>query len=69
MVTKDWLKRFNLSVFEMNVVNVWLEYQGITGTVETQSGFYNYLAEDMIDKTYDMFMMWSAEGKRRNIVD
>ena len=44
----------------MNVVDVWLEYQGITGTAETQYDLYNYLAEDMIDKTYNRFMMQSA---------
>ena len=37
--TKDWLKRFNLSVFAMGVVDVWLAYQGITGTAETQADF------------------------------
>ena len=67
--TKDWYKRLNLSVFAMNVVDVWLAYQGITGTAETQADFYNYLAEEMIDNTYDRFMMQSAEGRRRNIVD
>ena len=45
MGTKDWSKRFNLSVFAMGVVDVWLAYQGITGTLETQDYFYNYLAE------------------------
>ena len=30
--TKDWSKRFNISIFAMNVVNVWLAYQNITGT-------------------------------------
>ena len=37
--TKDWSKRFNLSVFAMNVVDVWLAYQGITRTEETQADF------------------------------
>ena len=53
----------------MNVVNVWLEYQEITWTVETQYDFYNYLFEEMIDNTYNRFMMRSAEGRRRNSVD
>ena len=39
LVTKDWSKRFNISVFAMNVVDVWFEYQGITGTEETQPDF------------------------------
>ena len=37
--TKDWSKRFNLSIFEMNMVNVWLEYQGITRMAEIQADF------------------------------
>ena len=69
MGTKDWLKRFNISVFAMNVVDIWLAYQVITGTAETQSDFYNYLAEEMIDNTYDRLMMRSAEGRRSNIID
>ena len=53
----------------MNVVNVWLAYQSITGTAETQGYFYSYLVEEMIDNTYDRFMIRSAEGRRRDIVD
>ena len=67
--TKYWSKRFNLSVFSINVVDVWLVHQGITGRAETQADFYNYLAEEMIDNTYDRFMIRIAEGRRRNIVD
>ena len=43
--TKDWSKRFNLSVFDIIVVDVWLAYQGITRTVETQTDLYNYFSE------------------------
>ena len=35
---------------------------------DTQADFYNYLAEDMIDNTYDSFMIRSLEGRRRIIV-
>ena len=49
--TKDGPKRFNLSVFAMNVVDVWLAYQGIAGTAGTQADFYKYLAEETIDNT------------------
>ena len=63
------MKRFNLSIFAVNVVDVWLAYQVITGTMDTQAGFYNYFAEEMIDNTYDRFMMRSTEGRRRTIVD
>ena len=36
---------------------------------DTQVDFYNYLAEEMIDNTYNRFIMRSAEGRRRTIVD
>ena len=67
--TKYWPKRFNLYVFAINVVDVWLAYQGIPGTADTQADFYNYLSEEMIDDTYNRFMMQSADGRRRNIFD
>ena len=66
--TKDWSKRFNLSVFAMNVVDVWLAYQGITRKAEIQADFYNYLAEEIIDNTYNRFMIRRAEERRRTIV-
>ena len=53
----------------MNVVNVWLEYQGINRTAETQSNFYNYLTEEMIDNNYNRFMIRSAERRRRKFFD
>ena len=53
----------------MNVVDVWLEYQCINRTADIQADLYNYLAEEMIDNTYDRFMMRRAEGRRRTIVD
>ena len=48
--TKNWLKRFNLSIFSINVAGVWLEYQGITRTANIQTYLYNYMAKGMIDK-------------------
>ena len=69
LVTNYWSKRFNLSVFATNVVNLWLVYQGITRTAETQADFYNHFSEEMIDNTHNRFIIWSAEGKRRTIVD
>ena len=53
----------------MNVIYFWLAYQGITGTADIQADFYNYFAEEMIDNTYNRFMMRSAEGMRRTIFD
>ena len=42
--SKDWLKRFNLSVFLKYMVDVWLVYQDITRTENTKYDFYNYLS-------------------------
>ena len=42
--TKNWSKWFNLSVFAVDVVNVWLEYRCITRTADTQDDLYNYLS-------------------------
>ena len=53
----------------MNVVDVWLEYQGITKTADIQADLYNYLSEEMIDKTYDRFIIRHAEGRMRIVVD
>ena len=69
MGTKDWLKWFNLSNFAMNVVNVWLAYQGITRTAESQFYLYNYLGEEMIDNTYNRFMIRRTERGGRTVVD
>ena len=69
LCTKYWSKRFNLSIFVMNVVDVCLEYQGITRTMDIQADLYNYLSEDITDNTYDRFMIRHAEGRRRTIVE
>ena len=67
--TKDGSKRFNLSVFAMDVVDIWLAYQVINRTADNQNDFYNYLAEEMTDNTYNRFMIPRAEGRRRIVVD
>lgn len=52
--TKDWSKRVGFSLFGMCVVDTWLAYSQVTGLQgETQSQFYTYLAEELIDNTYD----------------
>ena len=53
----------------MNVIEFWLSYQCINGKKDTKDDFYYYLSEEMIDNTYDWFMMWSAERRRKSIVD
>ena len=53
----------------MNVVNVWMVYQGITKTAEIQVYFYNYLDEDMKDNIYDRLIIRHAEGRRRTIYE
>ena len=69
MGTKYWSERFNLFIFAVNVVDVWLAYQVITRTAEMQSYFYNYMAEEMIDNTYNIFIIRHSEGRKRTIVD
>ena len=51
------------------MVNVRLEYQGITRTTEIQDDFFNDLDKYMIDKTYNKLMIQRSEGMRRIIVD
>ena len=58
-----------ICIFLMNVVDIWLSYQGINETSENQADFYNYLSEEMMYNTYNRFMMRSEDGRRRNIVD
>ena len=53
----------------MNVVGVWFEYQGITRTADIQDYFHSYLDKEMIYNIYGRFMIRSAEGRERTIVD
>ena len=39
--TKDWSKKFNLTIYAMNVVDVYLAYKGITRTAKIKPDFYN----------------------------
>ena len=58
--TKDWPKRFNLSIFTIYIVDVRLEYQGITSKTDIKYNFYNYLVEGMINNTYYRFVIQHA---------
>jgi hypothetical protein len=54
--TKDWSTRVNCSILGMCIVDSWLVFNGATRTSndgESQQQFYNYLAEELIDNTYD----------------
>ena len=51
--TKDWLARVGHTIFGMIVVDTWLVYKGATDTNETQQDFYTFLAEELIDNTFD----------------
>ena len=51
------------------MVNVWLEYQGITRTAKIQTDFYNYLVEEMMYNTYIRFMIQRIDGRRRKIIE
>lgn len=55
LVTHDWSMRVNLSLLGMCVVNTWLLYSGAhgTGAKLTQNQFYEDLASEHIDNTYE----------------
>jgi len=55
LVTHDWSMRVNLSLLGMCVVDTWLLYSGAhgTGAKLTQNQFYEDLAAELIDNTYD----------------
>jgi hypothetical protein len=53
--THDWIDRVNHSIFGMSIVNTWLVYSQCTQeTEEDQGAFYEYLAAEMIDDTFDV---------------
>ena len=55
LVTHDWSMRVNLSLLGMRVVDAWMLYSGARGGTATlkQSAFYEDLAEQLIDNTFD----------------
>ena len=59
--TKSWDKRVGISLLAMTLVDTWLVYSGATRTKETQSEFYEDLATELIDNTYDTV----GGGRRR----
>jgi hypothetical protein len=51
---KSWYKRVNVSIFGICIVDTWLVYNGCRQQEsETQKEFYSFLAEELIDNTYD----------------
>ncbi|KAG7344517.1 transposase IS4 [Nitzschia inconspicua] len=48
--TKNWGTRLGTT---MCIVDAWLVSKGATGTSETQSEFHSWLAEELIDNSYD----------------
>ena len=54
LVTQDWVKRINISLFSICIVDTRLVYSGILGSIyECQNEFYGYLVQELIDNTYD----------------
>lgn len=56
--TTNWATRVGTTILGMILVDSWLVFKGATRTTESQSEFYNLLAEELIDNTHD-------EGARR----
>jgi hypothetical protein len=54
--TTNWATRVGMSILGMVIVDSWLVYKAATTVqdeVETQAQYYTYLAEELIDNTYD----------------
>lgn len=49
----DWAIWVNMTILGMIIVESWLAYIQCTKAKETQKEFYTYLAEELIDNTYD----------------
>eukprot|EP00170_Pyropia_yezoensis_P002952 contig_12388_g2959 len=54
-VTQDWSMRINLSLLGICIVDSWMLYGGAQGVAAdlSQAQFYEDLAEQLIDNTYD----------------
>jgi hypothetical protein len=52
--THNWSDRVNHSIFGMSIVDTWLVYSQCTQTEEDQGAFYEYLAGEMIDNSFDV---------------
>ena len=52
LVTQDWVKRINSSLLLVCIVDSWLAYSEILGSIY-QNKVYGYLAEELIGNTYD----------------
>jgi hypothetical protein len=53
--THDWSLRVNFSILGMHIVDTWLAWKGLglCDQGKTESVFYEYLAEELIDNVYD----------------
>ena len=62
--TMNWHVRLNLTVFAMCVVDAYLLMQGTQGDSMEQRQFYELLAEQLIDNTYDVVGLRSRTKRR-----
>ena len=60
--TQKWDMRANLGIFGICVVDAWLCYQNTLETSELQEDFYEKLAEELIDNSYDGRLLRSDGG-------
>ena len=51
--THNWATRVNMSIFGMEVVDTFLVHNAVSGRSEDPNTFFSYLAEEMIDNTFD----------------
>ena len=50
--TNDWLKRVNLSILGMIIVDSYLVYSKLVNGFEKESNYYVWLAEELIENRY-----------------
>ena len=63
--THEWLKRLNLPLLETCIVDTRLVFHGCRGGAffpKTQREFYEDLAEQLIDNSYDGLGQWKRDG-------
>ena len=53
--TKSWEKRVGMTILSMVIVDTWLVYKHATHTDMVQTQFYEELATNLIDNSYDRF--------------
>ena len=60
-----WIKRVNMSLLGICIVDTWLAYSQAAGSRYTQNDFYMDLAEELIDNNYDRVEDTASRGQKQ----